>query len=488
MSTNIFIRTVIACGLLLMSGLVSANVEQVAKRLAAIEVENERCIQEAVGGDPRCQGVDMFKDACVKRASAKSLKCRDEAIRIVNMQYPSILSAPADQLIKRFEMYAPLAKSCEKHNLNRVSDCKQDQYQISLKKYPETSGEDKYFGSYISLERDATIQDEISSDPRLNEAIEGLATQYVLEHQGTRMFGEWVAYNILIPVAIGFILLFVLLITWLARVAKRERALELAMDYTVNLDAMTFARCDLKFSVDREKGLVIINEYSYPIEKFTYETYETNEVKAYNTGGNQTVYGSGGVVGTVYVPGETKTYNKPSGYSVFICGHRFLFEYAWKCQPTLTSDNKINCYNAMVEKSYSVLIEVLKRVEQISSSKSTEVAEGLFIQLIEKAGICKDCIYNRSYDPQLMKLTQAIAVDKTGKAVVVYNNGAGTWMGSLKGATAQVVNNKLELKVDDPAYREKHLAERRFSLLEGEKREVLVEWEDRINMLAKSAA
>ena len=81
-------------------------------------------------------------------------------------------------------------------------------------------------------------------------------------------------------------------------------------------------------------------------------------------------------------------------------------------------------------------------------------------------------------------LVEAIAADRAGRGVLVWDRGADQWLGQWGGAEAKVEDGRLQMKLVDPAYSEIHVTARRVSLRLGGGQALLVEWCDRIGMLA----
>ena len=81
-------------------------------------------------------------------------------------------------------------------------------------------------------------------------------------------------------------------------------------------------------------------------------------------------------------------------------------------------------------------------------------------------------------------LVEAIAADRAGRGVLVWDRGAAQWLGHWNGAEARIEDGRLQLKVVDPAYTEIHMTARRVSLKLSGGKTVLDEWCDRIGMLA----
>lgn len=254
---------------------------------------------------------------------------------------------------------------------------------------------------------------------------------------------------------------------WLiARYAKGKR-------YISDVDAMIYSRDGFALHVDKVRKLVIVNGNEISPLDFSYFESDITKLVNYDTGGNQTVYGnSGGSVGTVYVPGKSGSYQENMGKRILIRKQN---------HDVCTTE-----FSLAFTDSYTALIGVLSKVKAWCQSQAKETASSVLDTVCANAGMGKDSINKARWGKDGV-LLEAIAVDRTGKAAAVYREGAETWTGTLNGASASIIDGKLEVKVDDPEYRSKHLTERRFAVFDKEPREVLVEWEDRINLLAKGA-
>jgi len=243
----------------------------------------------------------------------------------------------------------------------------------------------------------------------------------------------------------------------------------------------------LSIWADKPRNMVIIqagkNRYELGMGEFKIvgvEEKKRTPVRATHSTGTALVNGQvvtvsvpTGTVGGDFVSTgryEIKIYQYPDGDSanptelLFIIRHPKFF-YALKELSTLISDFFIGN-------------------RKDSAAKIAQVA---LDNLIRQAGMADDYF-------QLVKwngdgvLSEVIAVDRSGKAVIFDNNGENIWMGSLNGASAEIAGTHLDVKVDDPVYREQKLSERHFIILGGEPRDVLVAWEERINLIAKKLA
>lgn len=248
---------------------------------------------------------------------------------------------------------------------------------------------------------------------------------------------------------------------------------------------LTYSRKGFSLSIDKENKLVMINGTSINLSEFHFRTEDLSEARTTGGstgGGYQAVTGPGAAPGSwetkghVYVPGTATPIvatMEHTGYSVKIYRKD-------ESQKTLISSVE---FSLKSEKSYKALERVLKQISLLGSSYAQEKASNALDFLIANAGLDKEYLSKSSWGADGV-LSEVIAVDRSGKSVAIYDNGAGTWKGNLKGASAQIIDNKLEVKVDDSAYRDQHLSDRHFTILAGQPRDVLLEWESRINLLA----
>jgi len=281
-----------------------------------------------------------------------------------------------------------------------------------------------------------------------------------------------------LPIGIAFFLVGVIAVLfgfWQRSESRKDRLFE------CNLDAMTYFRDGLKINVDMERHMVIVNGSEVAPSEYSYSEHSISKKVSYNTGGYQAVTGPGAAAGSwetkghVYVPGESGSYHESVGLEVKI-----------KKTDSIVASAKFTLHKD-AKASSDALLKVLAKVQAWCDEAKKGTALNTLDSLCQQAGMESD-YFNKSYWDNQGVLRWAIAVDRNGKAVAVYDEGAVTWIGTLKAASAQIIDNKLEVKVDDAAYRNKHVTERRFMILEKQPREVLVEWEDRINLLAKKAS
>jgi hypothetical protein len=81
-------------------------------------------------------------------------------------------------------------------------------------------------------------------------------------------------------------------------------------------------------------------------------------------------------------------------------------------------------------------------------------------------------------------LSELLAVNKSGLGLFIDNSGD-KWVGSLSKALATFEDNSLKVKLHDEEYRLSQLKERRFALLANQDKNLIMEWVDRINILAE---
>ncbi len=89
--------------------------------------------------------------------------------------------------------------------------------------------------------------------------------------------------------------------------------------------------------------------------------------------------------------------------------------------------------------------------------------------------------YSHDLDGRIVAL---VAANRSGRGIIVHDNGEQTWTGEWRGASARVNEGRLEVQVDDPAWRRQHLSERRFTIGERWTPEERQAWADRIGLLA----
>jgi hypothetical protein len=118
------------------------------------------------------------------------------------------------------------------------------------------------------------------------------------------------------------------------------------------------------------------------------------------------------------------------------------------------------------------------RVEAAASKARQAVAA-----LVHSAGMSGENWYRYRHDAD-GALIEVLAADREGRALAWYGGGNQRWSGRWKGATVKATRPALEIVVDDPAYREKHLTDRRVILAETWSQALRDEWVSRIEILA----
>lgn len=131
------------------------------------------------------------------------------------------------------------------------------------------------------------------------------------------------------------------------------------------------------------------------------------------------------------------------------------------------------------EKSRAEKLAKQQKAEEISKKASEQAAEYL-----KEWGMHGHDPYHRFYFSNDGTITEMLAALPDGRGGAVYNAGKNSWVGSWKNAVANEVNDALEIQVDDPDYRSKHLKEHRFVIPSDWKREQRLEWLDRIRILS----
>lgn len=129
-----------------------------------------------------------------------------------------------------------------------------------------------------------------------------------------------------------------------------------------------------------------------------------------------------------------------------------------------------------------VKLETQQKAEE-ASKKASEQAE----QYLKDWGLHGENPFIRYYYSNDGSITEMLAALSDGRGGAVYNGGKNFWSGSWKNAVVNEVNDTLEIQVDDPDYRSKHLKEHRFVIPSGWKREQRLEWFDRIRILSAQA-
>lgn len=108
--------------------------------------------------------------------------------------------------------------------------------------------------------------------------------------------------------------------------------------------------------------------------------------------------------------------------------------------------------------------------------------------LLAQAGLTGSDLWSKySFDLD-GRIVALLAANRSGRGIIVHADGNETWSGEWRGASASVADGRLAVQVDDPAWRQKHLSERRFLLGERWTAEERQAWADRISLLAAAGA
>lgn len=310
------------------------------------------------------------------------------------------------------------------------------------------------------------------------------------------------------------------ILSWLTGSAKKnlEDAAQLSAteaskcaEDLANGKSISFSMGEFQIAVNVEQQKVIVNTTElFPWEFARRVFYKTS---AHSTGGWQPVIGGNG--GSVYVAGKSFCAHKTEKLEILRLSAQqerylatesnfssFTGEPNSRCfwanldlNTLVMGDNgeKVKCVAAVTDYSAGValnqVVELSIAIEKWCMAETEkhylELAEGEFDDICTKAGLAEN--YFKKHDgASRFRPAQGVGIDHLGKMVVM--KGDDIWMGSLLGAFAQIVDKTLDVKVDDPTYRERHLTERHLMIFENQPREVLVEWEERINLLAKKLA
>ncbi|MFY2765222.1 hypothetical protein [Arenimonas sp. MALMAid1274] len=107
--------------------------------------------------------------------------------------------------------------------------------------------------------------------------------------------------------------------------------------------------------------------------------------------------------------------------------------------------------------------------------------------LLAQAGLAGEDLWSKYAHDLDGRIVALVAANRAGRGVVVHADGNDTWIGQWRGASARVADGRLEVQVDDPAWRRQHLSERRFVLGERWTSEERQTWADRIGLLSAGA-
>ncbi|MBW8329232.1 MAG: hypothetical protein K0M48_08815 [Thiobacillus sp.] len=146
-------------------------------------------------------------------------------------------------------------------------------------------------------------------------------------------------------------------------------------------------------------------------------------------------------------------------------------------------------YRKLAESEYMKTEGQQRKVFEDAKAKANATWNGLSAS----AGIKGD-FSAWNYDPSTGEIHWLAAVDKSGRGLFVANGEQ--WHGSMANAKSLVLdvppanknaptNLQLEIEVHDPDYERTNLKRRRFKIMTGRPREEIVEWSDRINILAE---
>lgn len=124
------------------------------------------------------------------------------------------------------------------------------------------------------------------------------------------------------------------------------------------------------------------------------------------------------------------------------------------------------------------------RDEQARREQGRRAAHDAMAALVRQAGVDTSAMWSRYGHDLDGRLAYAIAADRSGRGFAVYADGAQTWVGHWRGASCRLEDGALQIQVDDPAYREQHLSQRRFSLGARWEKAEQQAWLDRIELLA----
>ncbi len=126
--------------------------------------------------------------------------------------------------------------------------------------------------------------------------------------------------------------------------------------------------------------------------------------------------------------------------------------------------------------------------QQARLEKSKVDAHANLQALLAQAGVTGSDLWSKYSHDLDGRIVALVAASRAGRGVIVHANGEQTWSGEWRGASARVNEGRLEVQVDDPAWRQQHLSERRFALGERWTPEERQAWADRIGLLAAAAA
>ncbi len=134
--------------------------------------------------------------------------------------------------------------------------------------------------------------------------------------------------------------------------------------------------------------------------------------------------------------------------------------------------------------------ETLKKKEDDQARFEATLAKAnqAIKDMAEQAGLADELWnwHNFSTQPESAgKLLNAIGADRQGRGFVICNQGQSQWIGSWKGARVQESSKGLDIQVNDPEYRHRHMTERRFCVGETWTVQKCQEWASRIRLLSQ---
>jgi hypothetical protein len=132
--------------------------------------------------------------------------------------------------------------------------------------------------------------------------------------------------------------------------------------------------------------------------------------------------------------------------------------------------------------------EAAKAQKQQHNDIALERAQAALRKLAEQAGLNDEHWYDNRYSTHAENpgvLLEAIAADREGRGYAVYNKGQSTWIGSWKQAVVHETRQGLDIQVNDSAYRQQHMTERRFQLGAHFTVQSCQEWVSRIRLLSR---
>lgn len=238
--------------------------------------------------------------------------------------------------------------------------------------------------------------------------------------------------------------------------------------FTANVEEMSFSRRGFKLHVDQASKFVVVNGTKISPQEFSWREWMKHW--SFGGGGGQALYNANGTV-VGHMGGSSSPWIEITrGYNVdfFSNGKKVRTEK----------------FSRRAKRSHEALIEVLTSVDAWCKKAIKQKAFDALDAHCKVAGIEKGYKCLARWDKS-GELLEGLAADQAGKVLVILNKDAAPWLGTLVGASAQIVNDVLEFRVDDPAYRAAHMADRHFRMFKGTAREHLVEWESRINLLSK---